>query len=104
MTRQSLSRELPIKLPPPIAESSNWQLRARCRDCDPTMFFDTTESESAEIAYAKAVCAGCPVREQCLGHAIHTGEQFGIWGGLTERERRQYKWFSYTLPPQPVSG
>lgn len=96
--RSSLFRDTPVVLPPPREESWNWQLQARCRDHDPTTFFGTDDSEPAAAeteANAKAVCAHCPVRELCLAYALEAQEQFGVWGGLTERERRQYKWFNF---------
>lgn len=45
----------------------------------------------AQIAEAKAVCARCPVREACLGFALSTGQNYGIWGGLTAGERRNLR-------------
>lgn len=49
-------------------------------------FFPQTKSEAQA---ALAVCAACPVREECLAHALDTNERFGIWGGTTEKERRE---------------
>lgn len=48
-------------------------------------------SRDASTEEAKAVCAGCAVREQCLEFALTNGEKFGIWGGLSERERRRIR-------------
>lgn len=62
-----------------------WIDRAACAGVDPELFFpDRGES----TAPAKAVCAGCPVRAECLDHALVNVERFGIWGGTSERERR----------------
>lgn len=63
-----------------------WRQRAACRGLDPEIFYPATD-EDAEPA--KAVCALCPVREACLEHALARRERDGIWGGLTERERRR---------------
>jgi WhiB family transcriptional regulator, redox-sensing transcriptional regulator len=63
-----------------------WQRRAACHGVDPDLFFTERGGSTKE---AKEVCHGCAVREQCLDYALtDTGERFGIWGGLSERERR----------------
>ena len=62
-----------------------WAVDAACAAADPARFFiDHGESGNE----AKVICAGCPVRSDCLGHAIETKERFGIWGGLTTKQRR----------------
>jgi WhiB family transcriptional regulator, redox-sensing transcriptional regulator len=70
------------------ANGMNWRLAAACRSADPELFFPRSGSGKAreQIAEAKVVCAGCPVRRQCLQFALRTRPQ-GIWGGLTELER-----------------
>ena len=68
-------------------ESLGWHQDAACRTVDPSVFFLPVGANAAEIAAAKRVCVGCPVRATCLADAIERGEQFGIWGGLTEHER-----------------
>jgi WhiB family redox-sensing transcriptional regulator len=71
----------------------NWQHRAACRDEDPELFFPIGNSGPAllKIEEAKSVCRQCPVREQCLQWALETGQDAGIWGGLSEDERRATK-------------
>lgn len=70
-----------------------WQVRAACRGPESSVFFPPTvperrdERESRE-ARAKAICAECSVREECLDFALRIREPHGIWGGLTEAERR----------------
>jgi WhiB family redox-sensing transcriptional regulator len=64
----------------------SWQARAACRGVDPEIFFPATDEEAAA---AKAVCAGCQVRLACLAFALRWGERYGVWGGLTEKERAQ---------------
>lgn len=65
-----------------------WKAEGNCLGVDPELMYPTRHDGSDKIAAAKAVCSGCQVREECLEHALATGEKFGIWGGLTERERR----------------
>jgi WhiB family redox-sensing transcriptional regulator len=73
---------------PRLANEANWRLAAACRWTDPDLFFPLSESGKSldQIAEAKVVCAGCPVRRECLEFALRTRLQ-GIWGGLTELER-----------------
>ena len=67
------------------AQPGDWQDRALCAQTDPEIFFpDKGESTTA----AKRVCVGCEVRAECLQEALDRGERFGVWGGLSERERR----------------
>jgi len=69
---------------------SEWRTRAACRSVDPEVFFPTAEVGpvyDAQVAVAKAVCAGCPVRPECLAEAL-TRIPYGIAGGLTAEERR----------------
>lgn len=61
-----------------------WRVRALCRDADPDELF----VRGADQNRAKLVCMGCPVRTECLAEALDSRIDFGIWGGMTERERR----------------
>lgn len=63
---------------------TGWHELAACRGLDPSIFFPE-RGESA--ALAKATCAECPVREECLAFAYMAGQHTGVWGGLTEKER-----------------
>lgn len=65
----------------------HWRAHAACRGADPEVWFPVQSSAGA-AADATRVCRGCPVRVQCLRHALAFCEQFGVWGGLTERELR----------------
>lgn len=65
-----------------------WQKAANCLGVDPDLFFPERGASTRE---AKAVCKGCQVREDCLEFALSNGEKFGIWGGLSERERRRIR-------------
>lgn len=73
--------------------SAGWASRGACREHDPDLFFPigTGERGRRQIAEAKAVCALCPVRADCLGYALETGQDAGVWGGTTEDERRQIR-------------
>ena len=62
-----------------------WTALAACRGCAPALFFPE-RGEATEAA--RAVCQGCPVRPECLDYALARGEDFGIWGGLSTKERR----------------
>ena len=66
--------------------SMSWREWARCRGVDPEIFYPPEEDDALE---AKEICAGCPVREVCLDHALTRREKIGVWGGMTERERRR---------------
>ncbi len=61
-----------------------WQAYAQCRGTNADVFFPSLEEDPTP---AKRVCDACPVRLACLGFALRNGEKYGIWGGLTERER-----------------
>lgn len=63
----------------------NWQDGANCLGVDPDIFFP---ERGASVVEAKKVCRGCVVKEQCLEFALQNSEKFGIWGGLSERQRR----------------
>ncbi len=72
----------------PEASAEAWRLDALCAETDPEAFFPEKGGSTRE---AKRVCAGCPVRLQCLEYALDNDERFGIWGGLSERERRRLR-------------
>lgn len=68
----------------------DWRDLAACRDHDPELFFPAGETGPAaeQIRQAKRVCASCEVQDDCLTYAIETNQVSGVWGGLTEDERR----------------
>ena len=70
-------------------DGREWWESAACQEADPELFFPVAAHGPAreEIARAKAVCAGCLVRRQCLQFALATGQMHGVWGGTTEDER-----------------
>ncbi|GAA3760061.1 WhiB family redox-sensing transcriptional regulator [Spinactinospora alkalitolerans] len=69
-------------------EDLGWQERALCAQTDPEAFFPEKGGSTRE---AKKVCHSCEVRAECLEYALEHDERFGIWGGLSERERRRLK-------------
>jgi WhiB family redox-sensing transcriptional regulator len=69
-------------------EEPDWQERALCAQTDPEAFFPEKGGSTRE---AKRICSGCDVRAECLEYALAHDERFGIWGGLSERERRRLR-------------
>jgi WhiB family redox-sensing transcriptional regulator len=80
---------VPDPLPRPTVPIGPWIRRGRCVSADPEIFFPPRRPGTA--APAKAVCAACPVRRECLRHALKAPEEHGVWGGLDERERAEIR-------------
>ncbi len=83
----------PVEVAPTIPamltpEDDLWQEKALCAQTDPEAFFPEKGGSTRE---AKRICQGCEVRDACLDYALAHDERFGIWGGLSERERRRLK-------------
>jgi WhiB family transcriptional regulator, redox-sensing transcriptional regulator len=70
------------------ADDEGWRADALCAETDPEAFFPEKGGSTRE---AKRVCTGCTVRAECLEFALSNDERFGIWGGLSERERRRLR-------------
>ncbi|HEY5650735.1 MAG TPA: WhiB family transcriptional regulator [Acidimicrobiia bacterium] len=66
----------------------SWQDYANCRGADADLFFP---ERGASTRRAKSICSACDVRMDCLEYALINGEKFGIWGGMSERERRRVR-------------
>jgi WhiB family redox-sensing transcriptional regulator len=79
------------RLPMPIQERYEWQYLGACRGVDPETFFSPDAERGprrrAREAKAKALCAVCPVVQECLDHALTVREPYGVWGGLNINER-----------------
>ncbi|MFD1716611.1 WhiB family transcriptional regulator [Georgenia deserti] len=79
------------RLPGPVMDLWEWQYEGACREADPDLFFhpegERGGTRRRRDAAAKAVCATCPVIEQCREHALQVREPYGVWGGLSEDER-----------------
>ena len=67
-----------------MPDPEDWPLLAKCRGMNDALF-----PEGKDQKRAKAICGGCPVRPQCLAEALDNHIEWGVWGGMTERERRQ---------------
>lgn len=78
-----------------LMERPTWMADANCRGLDPELFFPAKGEETSQI---KAVCRACDVQAECLAYAMNGGEEHGIWGGLSGRERRRLR------RGAPVSG
>lgn len=77
--------------PRPIASKWEWQDSAACRTVDADRFFsppgERGEARRHRERLARQICDACPVREECASFALDIGEEYGIWGGTTDRER-----------------
>lgn len=80
------------KLPLPLYENYEWQEKSACRGMDSGVFYLEDNARGAKkaklIQEAKKICATCEVREQCLEYALEIQEPYGVWGGMSEEERR----------------
>ncbi|TLS45815.1 WhiB family transcriptional regulator [Streptomyces montanus] len=78
---------------PAASDGVDWRHNAVCREEDPELFFPIGNTGPAllQIEEAKSVCRRCPVMEHCLQWALESGEDSGVWGGLSEDERRAMK-------------
>jgi WhiB family redox-sensing transcriptional regulator len=79
-----------------VARSGEWRQQAACRGGDVGVFFPADE---AGAGAAKAICASCPVRDLCLEWAMSTHQDDGVWGGLTDNERRRLRRRRRTAAP-----
>ena len=79
----------PRELDPPIPYiPARWGDYAKCRGLDTEVFFSDIRGNSPRIDEAKRLCHGCQAKDDCLTYAIQRNEKWGIWGGLTTRQRR----------------
>ncbi len=79
----AFATDVAVELP-----AGNWWDEANCLGVDPDLFFPERGASTRE---AKAVCRGCVVSDECLEYALRNSEKFGIWGGMSERERRRVR-------------
>lgn len=84
-------KEITFYLEPGASAENDWRNRANCKEAnDPDVFFPigTTGPALDQLEAAKAICTPCPVRKSCLDWAISTHQDSGVWGGLSEDERK----------------
>jgi WhiB family redox-sensing transcriptional regulator len=76
---------------PAFPGAASWRRLAACQSVSPELFFPVAASGRSreQTERAKAVCATCSVRRQCLQYALAANEEYGVWGGMTEEERRR---------------
>jgi WhiB family redox-sensing transcriptional regulator len=86
VTALASHRRRRARLTAPPADHAGWMLRGACRGEDPELFFPISSAALAQVSSAKAVCARCPVRVNCLTYALIVRPE-GIWGGTTREER-----------------
>lgn len=70
----------------------SWRADAACRGLDPNLWFPGRWEGPADFktaAEARAICHQCPVRQECADYAVETNQEFGIWGGVSRRTRKQ---------------
>lgn len=72
-----------------ILQQQKWARDAACAQADPEPFHPVKRTRRADVAAAKALCRTCPVAAECLSDALARADEFGIWGGLDEHERRE---------------
>lgn len=96
-TKQSVPVAKPKRKDPVVVtirrRNFDWQTQAVCRDEDPELFFAVGVSGPAllQVEQAKAVCRRCDVVDDCLTWALESGQDAGVWGGMSEEERRAFK-------------
>lgn len=76
-----------------MSSAFDWRAKAACRDKDPELFFPVGNNSSSnqQVEEAKVVCRTCNVADNCLRCALETSQDYGVWGGLSEDERRSLK-------------
>lgn len=81
------------RLPGPVADLWEWQYQGACRNLDTEQFFhpegERGGTRRRRDDAAKAICAQCPVIAECRKYALAAQEPYGVWGGLTQEERRE---------------
>jgi WhiB family redox-sensing transcriptional regulator len=81
------------RLPKVLQSEYEWQYQGACVGLESSRFFspdaERGQARATREARAKSVCAGCPVIEQCRQHALKVQEPYGVWGGLSERDRAE---------------
>ena len=84
----------------PGRQPMSWAAHGMCASADPELFFPDPGADASE---ARAICRACPVRRICLDYALDTHQKFGIWGGMTENQRRRLRRDRDDHPARPVA-
>lgn len=78
----------------PAVHAWEWQLRGSCQGLESAVFFhpegERGKARAARVNRAKQICHKCPVLQQCRNYALSVSEPYGVWGGMSEDERRSY--------------
>ena len=90
-----------IERDPVLPSVGAWSAHGSCASFDPELFFP---EPGADTSAARAICRTCPVRRMCLDHAIETRQKFGIWGGMTENQRRRLRRDRDDHPARPQAA
>lgn len=98
ITRRFVS-ELLNGPPHPYDLDSDWQQQGACFGKGNTLWFPPRGTPTAKIAEAKRICQTCPIKQKCLDYALWHGDRAGIWGGKTEKERRNLRYDINVLRP-----
>ena len=85
---------------PRSQQVENWKEHSACKDAPVEVFF--VERGTTTVDDAREICFDCPVRVDCLDYALRHGEKFGVWGGLTEGERRPFRKLLAENPEQDL--
>lgn len=85
--------------PHPYDDNPDWQKAGACHGKGTDLWFPPRGTPTAKILEAKRICSDCPIKQQCLDYALWHGDRAGIWGGKTEKERRNLKMLSNTPRP-----
>lgn len=85
---------------------ADWRHKALCKEEDPELFFPIGDTGPArmQVEQAKNVCKRCPVTEECLRWALESGQDSGVWGGMSESERRELKRRGKITSPQTLQA
>lgn len=81
----------PAQPPAPTYDELAWQNDGLCRQIPAESFFPDTTKAADVTAEAKRICSMCDVTALCLVYALETNQEYGVWGGLSEKQRREYK-------------
>lgn len=100
LPRWVIDEETGERISPRSQQVENWKEHSACKDAPVEVFF--VERGTTTVDRARAICFDCPVRVDCLDYALRHYEKFGVWGGLTEGERRPFRKLFVENPEQDL--